>query len=125
MITFKTFILESLDTLKFKIDPDYNTPDTVLVEVSIPKIDKVWRLNKDYYIQKNPTHNYKYERFKEFLDTNPKFLYAPSIYITKEGEVEFDNGRHRYAVLRDLKYKTIFVSMSKESLKHAKQYKLI
>ena len=60
----------------------------------------------------------KYDNIKRFLETGEPII-APHIYFdTKEEEtsVHFQDGRHRFAVLRDLGMKEIPVAISKKDV---------
>ena len=110
---------------KFIVDPTYDDHETSLHNIATDKIEKSFSKNKDYYISKGgggAAIGNRYNRFKEFLQSNPKQVHASSIHINDSGEVQFNNGRHRYAVLRDSGVKHIPVSLGAESRKNAVKF---
>ena len=134
MKSFKEFLNENNlkinifnDKHSFIIDPQYEN-ESKLYNIKINKIESSFKKDKDYYIGVNGTNgiNNRYNRFIKFLNDNPKIdIIAPSIYIDDNGEVQFNNGRHRYAVIRDLGIETIPFSISNNNIKQAKKYNYI
>lgn len=109
-------------THKFVVDPTYDDYETSLHNIDTDKIEKSFSKNKDYYISKGgkgAAIGNRYDRFKDFLQSKPKEVHASSLHINDSGEVHFNNGRHRYAVLRDSGIKHIPVSLDAESRKNA------
>ena len=49
-------------------------------------------------------------------------MQASDVHVNEHGLVDFGNGRHRYAFLRDKGLKHIPISMSKEASKNAKKH---
>lgn len=119
----------------FEIDPQYetfydindNAEHSILVPINISKLDKLWSKDHNFYIGKNGIGQIgtRYERFGEFIKSNPNKIYAPHISINDRGEVMFGNGRHRFSWFRDNGYDTIPVSMDKDSYKNAKRIGLL
>lgn len=67
------------------------------------------------------------ERFEEYLKTGKK-IHAPVVYISDNGrhpEITFEDGRHRYAYMRDMRMSGIPIAMNEESIKVAKKYGLL
>ncbi|MDD5151910.1 MAG: hypothetical protein PHC28_15760 [Flavobacterium sp.] len=133
MKSFQEYILEN--NIKFNniiyhfiIDPDFDNDGVQLVDFDIEKVDKLFKKDQDYYIKylgKNSTQSeFKYQRFLDFLQNN-KTIKAPSISVNDEGNISFNNGRHRFAVFRDQGFKELPMSVSKESLLNAKKFSLI
>lgn len=123
------------DIEKAKTDYDYK-----LVKVNVKQFDKAWSKEKDYYIGKGGTQNSIGNRYEEFLNilqmpdekrkrwlgqSSKGNIIASSVSVMDSGRIDFGNGRHRYAVLRDLGIKKIPVAMSKESIINAKKFKYI
>lgn len=134
---FKEFFKEEMEIIieskvdvhgtshKFIVDPMYDNHETSLHNIDTDKIEKSFSKNKDYYISKGgggAAIGKRYDRFKEFLHSKPKEVHASSLHIDDSGEVHFNNGRHRYAVLRDSGVKHIPVSLDAESRKNAKKH---
>ena len=66
----------------------------------------------------------RYQRFKEFLATHKSFQ-ASEVGVLANGQVGFTNGRHRYAVLRDMGVAAIPVAMDPESVRNARKHGLL
>ena len=83
----------------------------VLVTLDVAKLDKAWRYNR---VPKgggqDPDTRFKYDRATEWIGVDKKVkLWATT--VTKEDDEEdalcFVEGRHSFAVLRDLGYTTV------------------
>lgn len=83
----------------------------VLVTLDVTKLDKAWRYNR---IPKgggqDPDTRFQYDRAKKWIGVGKKAkLWATT--VTKEDDEEdalcFVEGRHSFAVLRDLGYTTV------------------
>ena len=113
-------------THKFVVDPMYDDEHTTLKSIPTHKIEQSFKNDIHYYVSKSGENSkqskHRYEGFKEFLRSKPKEVHASSLHIHDDGKVSFNNGRHRYAVMRDAGVSHIPVSLSKESLKNAKQH---
>jgi hypothetical protein len=137
MLNFKKFFESNnlSDILKNVELYGWDRDDRTIVRVKVKEFDRAWKKDKNFYIGKYGTANSigdRYERFKAILDmpkdVRKKQFYqsksgnmvASSVGVDAEGRPYFDNGRHRYAVLRDLGVKRIPVAMTKESIKNAK-----
>ena len=133
----KHYIAESIDLKSLKIEKSRIYPEEKLVKVKVNKFDKEWSKERDFYISKGGGGNAignRYKMFKEILekpeDERKKWLQespngniiASSVEIDDTGRVHFSNGRHRYAVLRDLGMKQIPVAMTSNSIKNAKKF---
>ena len=125
--------------------------DSQFVEVNVKDFDKLFKKNTGLYIGKGgeggvafpeksverktkkrgfafPAN--RYEAFKEYLETDlPIGASEARIKSNSKGElsVQFINGRHRYAVLRDLGLRSIkmHISADAEALKKAEDVGLI
>lgn len=99
----------------------------VLVPINTAVFDAKWPKD-DYYIAQRgvgaSTKGGAYEGMREWLKAN-NHMEAAEVQVDETGEVYFINGRHRYALLRDLRAKPIIVAMSKESVENAKQFGII
>lgn len=102
----------------------------ILAEVSTKKLDELLRIDNESYIGHNLTDvsQEKYNRFSRYLRTNQPII-ATSLYF-KENEngqmvPRIRDGRHRFAVLRDLGIEKIPVSIDRDSIEFAKEIELI
>jgi hypothetical protein len=135
----ETHILsEPLDViLKSIVKPDRARGEK-LVWVDTDKFDKAWSKDKGFYIGPmgvGQIHN-RYPDFikllqmpreqrKPLLWGKKQEITASEVYVDKNGEVSFSNGRHRFAVLRDLGAKKIPVSMSLAAVRNAQKFDYI
>lgn len=99
-----------LSSLKWEPDPVWAS-GSVVVELDIAKIDADWSKDaKSTYIGKGGTHNPKrgcYQGFVDFLGSG-ETIKMPYIYYNDWTQcIQFGNGRHRFAVLRDMGLKKI------------------
>jgi len=125
------------EILKEIVKPNRAIND-VLVWVNTDKFDKAWSKDKDMYIGKDGTNGItnryqtyinflrmpKNERIKKFKggDTKSGYIAASEVFVREDGMVSFTNGRHRFAVYRDLRAKKIPVAMDKDSVERAKKF---
>lgn len=114
---------------KFVI-PSHSKDYLKLVWIDTEKFDKVFQ-KRDTYIGKNGKNGIgnRYECFKIFWDNNEtievsEIFIGLSILDNKE-TVDFTNGRHRYAYMRDLGMKKIPMGLDKDCIKYAKKYNFI
>lgn len=63
----------------------------------------------------------RYDRFREFLGEHDQFQVS-EVGVQADGTVGFTNGRHRYAVLRDLGASQIPVAMDRTSRRNARRH---
>lgn len=63
----------------------------------------------------------RYEKFQNFLK-DAKSIEASNVSVNKDGGIVFGDGRHRYAVLRDMGLDELPIVMDKESIKNAKKF---
>jgi len=94
----------------------------LVVWVDVDKFDEEWkRTNPETYIGKGGTGHTisnRYGRFQEFLKTG-EAVEMPEVGLTPEDlgipiRLGFTNGRHRFAVLRDMGLKSIPVSVDRK-----------
>lgn len=124
-------LLDSPESVKERVilDPDDKRRGLELVEVDRFNFDMNY---EDYgfgYIGRgsNISQPERMERFEEYLKTGKK-IYAPVVYVNDNGrhpEITFQDGRHRYAYMRDMKMQGIPIAMNEESIKVAKKYGLL
>lgn len=83
----------------------------VLITLDVTKLDKAWRYNRvPEGGGQDPDTRFQYEQAKQWIGVGQKVeLWATT--VTREGDEEdalcFVEGRHSFAVLRDLGYATI------------------
>jgi len=105
------------ESIRFRLSPS-ERPSHRLVTVDVAKVDRAWKSTGEHYIGLNG-HGAtidRLERFASWLSENPgKAIEASVVYLTDERNwVWFHDGRHRFAVLRDLGYRTIKVAVRRE-----------
>jgi len=142
LYTFKELLTEDIDkdNIIKNMEKSISDKSSKMVKINVKIFDKVWRGDKDYYIGKGGTLNSIGDRYENFLkilnmpkekrdrwltDSKDGNVIAPSVSVYDDGSVSFGNGRHRFAVLRDLHIKQIPVTMMKDSIQNAKKYKYI
>lgn len=100
-----------------------------LVFVAVSKFDKAFAEDKGFYVSPQgggAAIGGRYEEFMRWLEQNPGvFIEAPEVSVDTNGDIGFTNGRHRYAVLRDMGARWIPVAMDRDSVENAKAYGLI
>ena len=110
------------EKIKFKPNENDLDEDSIPFKADISKIDKSWSKNKDFYIGENGGESKgKYDRFKQWINDNPnKNPDSPILAINEDGNIDFTNGRHRFAVARDYGQKTADVIIPKSQLNEFK-----
>lgn len=104
--------------------------DKILQSINAQILDSELKKNPYLYVGYKGKNGsiLKYERFKRYLMMNQQ-IYAPSIYFRKTGSGETEtivhDGRHRFAVLRDMGFAKIPVAISKEDIATAKELGLM
>lgn len=90
-----------------------------LVNVDIAKLEKQWKTSS-FYVGPEGAGGIgkRYEAIAKFIDENQAFE-ASTVYIRADGTVGFENGRHRYAAIRDAGNSVIPVAMDAESIANA------
>jgi hypothetical protein len=102
------------ESLRFCLCPS-DRGTYVLVTVDVAKVDLAWQPIREHYIGLDGS-GAKIERlegFSRWLNKNPaKPIWASTLYLSDERNwVHFHDGRHRFAVLRDLGYRTVRVAV--------------
>ena len=138
-ITFETsgYRIDESDSLdpddivaRMVINSHDKSGDKLLQNINTKKLDSELRKMPELYIGYNGANgsSYRYDRFKSFLKTNQEIL-SPIVYLKRldNGEIETHiyDGRHRFAVLRDMGIEQIPVTIDKESLELAKEIGLV
>lgn len=124
-------LLDSPESIKERIvlDPNDKRQGFALVEVDRFNFDMNYEDYGAMYIGRagNISQPERMENFEEYLKTGRK-IYAPTVFINDNGrhpEIIFQDGRHRYAYMRDMKMKGIPMAMNEESIRVAKKYGLL
>lgn len=94
-----------------------------IVNVNIAKVDRDWE-NTGYHI--SPNSGGKAKNASDFLSSLKEgdTFTAPSLGVSKYSDgtvIGFDDGRHRFAAMRDAGMKTAPVSMDEASIKNARE----
>lgn len=99
-----------------------------LITFKTGDIEKIFKQDEDYYIRPNGENSLKtYKEFQKYLKTG-KEIDAPTIKIIDYPEgysFGFIDGRHRFAVLRDLGMERIPFAIDDESIEAARKYGLL
>ena len=108
----------ALSDIEFMVDPNVNVFDYVTVNVDSNKVDTYWKKDKSMYVGVNGIGGVKsrYSDFKKFLNVGER-IEQSILGIDRKGLPSFVNGRHRFAVLRDIGMKKIPVSVHKDQVK--------
>ena len=100
-----------------------------LVYVDTEKIEELFKNSNQYigtYKYLEPYSQNRYDGFLEYIKSDMP-IDAPEVYFHKYSgtpEISFQDGRHRYAVLRDMGFEKIPFAMDKESYNLIKEYGL-
>lgn len=93
----------------------------VLFIADVAKVDAAWKKDTGFHIGPGGDNGIKgrYERFQQWLVDNPSVaIECPEIGYNEEiGRISFTNGRHRFAVLRDMGVKHVGVAVTKKQAK--------
>lgn len=108
-------------TAAFTYSPKRNWKDYILVTLDVDKVEASWSKDRDFYVGPGGTGaaiGKRYARFQQWLDENPETpIDPPMIGLTPSRSIIFGDGRHRFAVLRDLGEKRIAALVPREDLK--------
>lgn len=102
-------------------DPWDKRAGNILVTVDTQKFDSEWQKDKGFYLAHDGSgENYignRYFNIKKWMDGDAK-IKAPSIGLAPNNSIPiFGDGRHRFAVLRDMGVKHITISIDPDDLK--------
>lgn len=95
----------------------------VLVKVDVAKLNDAWKKDKGYYIPRGgggAAVPGKREGVREYLKKG-KPLEAPSVNVDRHGTASFNDGRHRFSVLRDKGYKQVYVAVDRKDAARVKK----
>ncbi len=113
--------------LEFKLPDRVKQAGDKLVDIKVIKLDDYWATtDEDYYVDENGAggNKYKYNKFLDFLKEGIP-IEAAEVTISERGKVSFINGRHRFAVLRDLGIKMMPIALDDKSIENAKKFNLL
>jgi hypothetical protein len=116
-------------TVTVELSPTSRALGQQLVEVNVARFDEAWSRDKNFYVghggkvsgQVGGEVSGRYGRFQEYLASHDS-MQASDVGIQADGRVGFDNGRHRFAVLRDSGVARMPVAMDKESIANGIKY---
>lgn len=114
----------SLSSLKWE-RPRWSNKDEIEVELDVKKVDDLWSKDKDFYIGPGGTGNPKrgcYKGFQDWLQGNQPIGMPMISWSEWNKTVQFTNGRHRFAVLRDMGLTRIPALIPKEQVGIFKKY---
>jgi hypothetical protein len=97
-----------------KFRKEHDSKDDLLIAVDPEKFDRAWQKDKDCYVGPGGTEHAiagRYARFQQWLKNNPDtpINAAEVFWDPATNSPRFFNGRHRFAVLRDLGMKVYIV----------------
>lgn len=100
-----------------------------LVELKTKEFDELFKNSTFGYLGDYETmeHRNRYDGFIKYIKSNQP-IEASEVHFRECGgrlNATFQDGRHRYAVLRDMDFKSIPFQLDKESLELAKKYNLL
>lgn len=125
-------LLDSPENIKERIilSPEDKARGFKLIEIDRIEFDAKYEFFSFGYIgnrMSSISQPEKTEKFKNYLKTGKK-IHAPVIFINDKGnypEIIFEDGRHRYAYMRDMRMNGIPVAMDEDSIKAAKKFGLL
>lgn len=89
-----------------------------IIWVDVQKIISSWRTNDDNFLD-GPQHDNaigkRYEGFGKWLEKGIT-IQPPEIHLAHNGEISFNNGRHRFTWMANHGVKTIPASVPKEDV---------
>lgn len=128
MKTFKQYLNENINVgqHKFIVDPKYDNYEASLHNFKVNKIEQSFSKDKDKYISKGGKGagiiKDRYPRVQEFIKQN-KVIHASSVSVDDEGDITFNNGRHRYSAFRDMGVSHVPMSLhSDEDRRNARKF---
>jgi len=94
-----------------------------IVNISPETFDKAFSKTDWQYVGKGGKGGIegRYKGFENWLK-DAKSMTASNVSVNKDGGIVFGDGRHRYAVLRDMGLDKLPISMDKESIENAKKF---
>lgn len=118
----------NLENIKSRmvIDPDFKETHT-LVEVDTKKLDELLQLDNVSSLTQSKNDE-RFKKFYEYLETGLN-INSPIIVFSNDVNgifgVHIEDGRHRFAILRDMGMKKIPVAVPHDSLEYLKDFTLV
>lgn len=87
-----------------------------VVMADVDKVERSWAKDNAMHIDRGGAGGIgkRYQNAKDFI-SKADSIHMPEAAATRDGEVVFIDGRHRFAALRDAGHKTIPISVPKET----------
>ena len=123
--------LLDLDEIKsrIKISDTDKSAGNKLVEIDTENFDILYAQDEDFYVGKNGKggSRHSYDSFGDYLKSGLGITASRVVISETEDEirVNFLDGRHRYAYMRDMGMSKIPISLDDESITIAKKYGLL
>jgi hypothetical protein len=96
-----------------------------LVTIDAKAFDRQFARETEFYVGPHGSGSGgiagRYGRFQDYLASHDRFQ-ASEVGVMPNGQVNFTNGRHRYAVLRDAGLRGIPLAMDSESVRNARRH---
>ena len=74
-----------------------------IIMLNIKKINNSWKKSTLYLSSPDLKNDKRYLKVKTFL-LNGELIKPPTIDLKDNGDIKFEDGRHRFSILRDLGY---------------------
>jgi len=111
--------------------PASTSGEYATVPVDVAKLDASWRNDQGSRHTGTPNPDYvgplgaggikgRYEQFQDYLGTGQP-VETPHVSLSRYGEAQFGNGRHRFAVLRDQGHDTLPVTVPAEQAREIRE----
>jgi 2'-5' RNA ligase len=99
--------------------------DEILVIVDVKKVEASYSKDENFYVGENGSGaaiGTRYQKFKQWLVDYPETpIDPPNLGLTPSKNIMFGDGRHRWAVLRDMGETEIAVTIDRDELKTFKE----
>jgi predicted RNA methylase len=95
-----------------------------LVEIPVATIEAQFERDKNHYIGPGGSGKTIGERYQSLLakvKAGTRILDAPQVWVDKYGKLSFADGRHRFALARDLGAENIQVAMEPEAVRNGQR----
>jgi hypothetical protein len=120
-------LAQSNTPVPFVLSPSSKRHGDVLVDVNVNAVNASWKQDADFYVGPGGQGGIgkRYDNFGKFINSTEIPIEASEVYVDQKGQVSFNNGRHRFAYLRDQGITTIPVAMSPDAIENAKKFNLM
>ena len=101
--------------------------DRHLVSLDTRKVEELFQQNEAFYVPKNGGIKSRYRGAKDFFTTGEDIEATKASIYEQDGKLHFSiiDGRHRFAVMRDMGMKKVKFSLDRSSAEVAEKYGLI